>query len=189
MAETYRFSVEEYHRLGEAGIFHEDDRVELLNGNIVIMAPIGVRHMKAVRRLINLLAKRYGNHCLIDAQNPVRIDGYSEPQPDILLLRFEADDRNEAPHPEDVLLLIEVADSSLQYDRSDKRRAYARNGVAEYWLLNLTSDELEVYRDSDGQDYRTTLRLKRDDSIAPQAFPDEAVKVSELLPVQAATSR
>src|SRR5947209_3826901 len=91
-APTYQFSVEEYIKLGEAGIFHEDDRVELLNGDIVIMAPIGIRHMNAVRRLNNLAARRYGRHCLIDAQNALVIDERSMPQPDLLLLRPDLDE-------------------------------------------------------------------------------------------------
>lgn len=181
-APTYQFSVEEYHRLGEAGIFHEDDRVELLNGDIVIMAPIGIRHMKAVRRLINTLKKRLGDRCLLDAQNPVMIDGRSEPQPDILLLRPEADVRDSAPLPEDVFLLVEVADSSLQYDRTDKRAAYARTGIAEYWLLDLTRNELLVWRDPAGGEYRTELRFTAAQAVAPLAFADAEFAVADLLP-------
>ncbi len=181
-APTYKFSVEEYHKLGEVGIFHEDDRIELLNGELVIMAVIGVRHMKAVRRFINVLARKYGQRCLIDAQNPVMIDGHSEPQPDFLLLRAEADVRDSAPIPEDVLLLAEVADTSLAYDQTDKRAAYARNGIVEYWILDLTRDVLHVFCDSDGREYRTKLTVSAAESIAPLAFPDTPVALAELLP-------
>jgi len=181
-AETYRWSVEEYQKLGEAGIFHEDDRVELLNGDIVILAPIGTRHMKAVRRLINVMARKYGKSCLVDAQNPLMIDGYSVPQPDILLLRHTADTRDSAPIPEDVLVLIEVADSSLPYDMRDKRDAYARTGVAEYWLLDLTRNQLFVFRDPDTNGYRSEQIVSATESIAPLAFPDEAVALAEILP-------
>lgn len=181
-AATYQFSVEEYHRLGEVGIFHEDDRVELLNGNIIVMAPIGVRHLKAVRRLNNRLKSRLGDRCLVDAQNPVMIDGQSEPQPDILLLRPEADTRDSAPIPEDVYLLIEVADTSLQYDQTDKREAYARCGIEEYWVLNLTRNELLVWREPVAGVYRTALRFGQEATVAPLAFPDAGFLVSELLP-------
>jgi Uma2 family endonuclease len=181
-APTYRFSVEEYFKLGEAGIFHEDDRVELLNGDIVIMAPIGTRHLKAVRRLINVMARKYGHRCLVDAQNPLIIDGQSVPQPDIMLLRPEADARNSAPMPEDVLLLVEVADTSLLYDLHDKREAYARTGIAEYWLLDLTRNELHVFRNPDGPAYREELVVRKDEQIAPLAFADESVALNELLP-------
>ncbi len=181
-ATTYQFSVEEYHKLGEAGIFHEDDRVELLNGDIVIMAPIGIRHIKAVRRLIRSMSRHFADRCTVDAQNPVMIDGHSEPQPDILLLRATADTRETSPLPEDVLLLLEVADSSLLYDQRDKLEAYARNGIVEYWLLDLTRNELHVFRDPEGCAYRTTLVVRADESIAPLAFADTPVAVSEILP-------
>lgn len=180
-APTYQFSVEEYHKLGEAGIFHEDDRVELLNGNIVIMAPIGIRHMNAVRRLNNHFARRFGKRSLVDVQNPLVIDELSMPQPDLLLLRLDFDESH-APRPEDVLLLVEVADSSLMYDGSDKRDAYARNGIADYWLLDLTRNELHVFRDPDGRAYRTELLVRAGESIAPLAFADTAVALSDLLP-------
>lgn len=180
-APTYEFSVEEYLKLGEAGIFHEDDRVELLNGDIVIMAPIGIRHMNAVRRLINKMAARFCTHCFVDAQNPLVIDSRSMPQPDLLLLRSELNEAA-APGPDDVLLLVEVADSSLIYDQTDKLGAYACNGISEYWILDLTRNELLVHRDPDGRTYRTVLCVKKDDSIAPQAFPDTPVPVAEILP-------
>jgi Uma2 family endonuclease len=180
-APTYEFSVEEYLKLGEAGIFHEDDRVELLNGDIVLMAPIGIRHMNAVRRLNNRFARRFRDRCLADAQNPLVIDGQSMPQPDLLLLRSELDEAA-APGPEDVLLLVEVADSSLIYDQTEKLEAYARNGITEYWILDLTTNELVAHRDPDGRTYRTVLRVKKDESIAPLAFPDTPVPVAEILP-------
>jgi Uma2 family endonuclease len=180
-APTYEFSVEEYLRLGEVGILDEDDRVELLNGNIVLMSPIGIRHMNAVRRLNNLLARRFGKICLVDVQNPLVIDERSMPQPDAMLLRLDLDE-SRAPRPEDVHLLVEVADSSLIYDQTDKREAYARNGIIEYWLLDLTRDELFVFRDPAGAEYRTELRVAAGESIAPLAFPDVPVAVSEILP-------
>lgn len=181
-APNYRFSVEEYHKLGEAGIFTEDDRVELLNGDIILMAPFGIRHIKAVRRLNNRLMELYGRRCLVDAQNPVTIDGHSQPLPDILLLRESADERDSAPIPEDVLLLVEVADTSLVYDQTDKRAAYARNGIAEYWILDLTRDVLHVFRDATAGVYRTELTIRPGESIAPLAFADTPVALSELLP-------
>jgi Uma2 family endonuclease len=181
-APTYRWSVEEYQKLGEVGIFHEDDRVELLDGEIVDLGPIGLRHMNAVRRLNNVMFHKYGNHCLIDVQNPLMIDGWSVPQPDFMLLRHTADARDSAPLPEDVLLLVEVAETSLLYDLSDKRNAYARTGIAEYWLLNLTRNQLHVFRDPEVQGYRSEQIIPADGSIAPLAFPDEAVALTEILP-------
>ena len=180
-APTYQWSVEEYQKLGEVGIFHEDDRVELLNGDIVIMAPIGLRHMNAVRRLNNVMAHKYGKRCLVDAQNPLMIDGQSMPQPDLLLLRSNLDE-SRAPMPEDVLLLVEVADTSLLYDMRDKRNAYARTGIAEYWLLDLTHNQLHVFRDPSPDDYCSEQVIPAGESVAPLAFPDVAVALNKILP-------
>lgn len=181
-APTYRFSVEEYHKLGEAGIFDEDDRVELLNGEIVPMAPIGIRHIKTVRRLSRIFHRVFGDRCIVDSQNPVIIDGQSEPLPDLLLLRYTADERNTPPLPEDVLLLTEVAESSLIFDQTDKRAAYARNGIAEYWIVDLTRNLLHVFRDPERGEYRTELTISPGESVAPLAFPDTPIALNDLLP-------
>jgi Uma2 family endonuclease len=181
-AETYRWSAEEYQKLGETGFFHEDDRVELLNGDIVIMAPFGIRHIKAIRRLIRVMMLKYGERCIVDAQNPVMIDGHSVPQSDLLLLRASADARDTAPLPEDVLLLVEVADSSLAYDLRDKRTAYARTGIPEYWLLDLTQNQMYVFHDPSADGFRAEKIISTTESIAPLAFPNEPVALSELLP-------
>ena len=180
-APTYEFSVEEYLKLGEAGIFHKGDRVELLDGDIVVMSPIGVRHMNTVRRLLNRAAKLYGELCLVDAQNPLVIDGRSMPQPDLLLLRLELDE-SAAPGPADVLLLVEVAESSLVYDQRDKLAAYARNGICEYWIVDLTHNEVQVYRDPESSGYRTQLRFGMDEAVAPLAFPETPLRVQDILP-------
>ncbi len=179
---TYRWSVEEFQKLGEVGIFHEDDRVELLNGEIVIMAPIGIRHIKAVRRLSKIFHRKFGDLCVVDAQNPLLVDGRSEPQPDLLLLRHEADLRDTLPLPEDVLLLVEVADTSLFYDACDKRDAYARSGIVEYWLLDLTQNQLHIFRGPEPSGYQSEQIIRAGESIAPLAFPDEAVALAEILP-------
>jgi Uma2 family endonuclease len=180
-APTYQWSVEEYQKLGEVGIFHEDDRVELLNGDIVLMAPIGIRHMNAVRRLNNVMARKYGPRCWVDAQNSLMIDTRSMPQPDLLLLRSDLDE-SQPPTPKDVLLLVEVADSSLLYDMRDKRAAYARTGVTEYWLLDLTGRQLHVFRNPEAQGYGGEQVVHAGESIAPLAFPDIPVALNEILP-------
>lgn len=180
-ADLYEFTVEEYHKL--AGVlFDEDDRVELLNGNIIVMSPIGIRHIWSVRRLTNLFVKMYGDWCSIDAQNAVALDLKSEPQPDVLLLRKDVDTVPRYSTPDDVLLLIEVSDSTFRFDNTDKRAAYARTGISEYWILDLVQNRLLVFRDSDGRAYQTQLSLEREECVAPLAFPAVPVQVKDLLP-------
>jgi Uma2 family endonuclease len=180
-AETYRFSVEEYNKLGEAGIFHEDDRVELLNGEIILMAPIGKHHVKAVRRLNRILNRRYADLCFVDCQSPVVLDNFSEPQPDILLLALSIDETDEKPSPAETLLAIEVADSSMRYDSTTKLRAYAAAGIPEYWIVNLAEKCVEVYRQPAGETYAEHFRRERRDPIAPAAFPDRPIDLAEIL--------
>lgn len=181
-AETYRFSVEEYHKLGEVGILGENDRIELLNGELVLMAPIGKRHAQSVRRMINRLTKLFGDLCFIDAGNPVVLDGFSEPQPDVLFVRFEIDETGELPGPEDVYAVVEVADSSLRYDTTAKLAAYARAGIREYWIVNLADNVVEVHRDPVGDRYTVSFHAKPGEKLAPLAFPDREIDVEDILP-------
>ena len=116
-AETYRFSVEEFQKLVEVGIFDSHDRLELLDGEIIVMAPIGKHHAHSVRRLNNRLNKLLGDLCIVDCQNAVVLDDFSEPQPDIILLRFEIDKTDELPRPADILLVVEVARGPTDHRR------------------------------------------------------------------------
>ena len=181
-ADTYRFSVEEYHKLGEAGILEEDDRVELLDGEIILMAPIGKHHANSVRRLLNRLVKLLGDLCLVDCQNAVILDDFSEPQPDILLLRLEVENTGELPRPEDILLVVEVADTTLRFDSTTKLRAYARAGLPEYWIVNLAEGAVDVYLKPTGDGYGEHFRRERNESLTPTAFPDRTIAVAEILP-------
>jgi Uma2 family endonuclease len=183
MLKTYRFSVDEYHRMGEVGIFSEDDRVELLAGAIVEMSPIGPLHAGTVNRLTALFSSRLGNRVIIGIQNPLLLrDEDSEPQPDVMLLHPRADFYTHA-HPEahDVYLIIEVADTSLEGDRDVKFPIYARAGVAEAWLLDVSAERLEVYRQPTSDGYQEVHLLQRGEAVAPQAFPDLALTVDDLL--------
>lgn len=181
-AETYRFSVEEYNKLGEAGIFHEDDRVELLNGEIIVMAPIGKHHIISVRRLNRILNRRYSDLCYVDCQSPVVLDNFSEPQPDILLVALSIDESDEKPQPKDIFLAIEVADSTVRYDSTTKLKAYARAGIPEYWIVNLADNTVDVYRQPAGESYAEHFRRERAEELAPAAFPDRPIAVAEFLP-------
>ena len=178
----HRFSAEEYYRMAETGILHPDARVELLDGRIIDMSPIGPFHSGSINRLIRLFSKLSNGRWLVSAQNPVRLDDYSEPQPDLMLLRSAADDyTSRHPVPEDVFLLIEVADSSLELDREEKLPAYGRAGIGEVWILNLPAKTIEVYRDPHFTGYGSNQTLRAGDQASPLAFPDVAVAVGELL--------
>ena len=181
-ADTYRFSVEEFQKLVEVGIFDSHDRIELLDGEIILMAAIGKHHANSVRRLLNRLVKLLGDLCLVDCQNAVILDDFSEPQPDILLLRLEVEKTGELPRPEDILLVVEVADTTLRFDSTTKLRAYARAGLPEYWIVNLAEGAVEVYRKPTGEGYAEYFRRNRSESLTPTAFPDRTIAVAEILP-------
>ncbi len=176
-----RFTVEEFHRMGEAGIFHEDDRVELIDGQIVQLSPIGRPHAYAVTMLNNLLASRLAGRALVSPQNPVHLFRDSEPLPDIVLLRLRSDYKNVDVGPADVLLLVEVADSSLRYDRVVKLRLYARAGIPEVWIVDVAGGRVEVYRRPAERRYEQVERVGRGGRVAPAAFPDISIAVDEIL--------
>jgi Uma2 family endonuclease len=179
----YRFTVEEYHRMGEAGILPEDNRLELIHGDIVVREPIGVQHASTVDRLNCLWTSRLGNRAHVRIQNPVTFPQLdSELQPDVMLLR-PREDFYGTGHPQaaDVLLLIEVADTTLRLDRRIKIPLYARVGVREVWLVDLTTARLEVHREPQGDRYGAVRILARGERVAPEAFPDLSLDVSELI--------
>jgi Uma2 family endonuclease len=178
----HRFTVEQYERMGEAGIFSEDDRVELIEGEIVEMTPIGSRHAGAVNRLIELLTSTVGRRATVAAQNPIRIGGHSEPQPDLVLLR-RREDFYAARHPEpaDVLLVIEVADTPAGFDRRVKLPLYARAGIVEAWVLDLDGPALEVHRSPAAEGYRDVRRPRRGEAVTLAGLPDLSVAVDAVL--------
>lgn len=184
MAEPLKklFTVSEYHSMAEAGILSEEDRVELIEGEIYRMAPIGSRHAGCVTSLIRLFAGLIGERMLLYVQNPVDLGDSSESEPDVTLLRFR-NDHYASSHPtqDDVLLLVEVADTSIRFDRNVKLPAYARNGIPEFWLVDLTKNVVEVYRQPSAAGFRDVLQLRRGDRISSLAFPDLELNVSDIL--------
>ena len=177
------FSTEDYHRMADVGILASDARVELLDGHVIDMLPISPFHANSTRRLNRFFARLGEDRWFVDMQNPVRLNGLSEPQPDIVLLRpLDEEYAHRHPTPADVLLLVEVAERSIRYDRGRKLAAYARAEIQEYWIVNLTDRLVEVYRQplSSGQ-YASVERRQGTDTIAPAAFPDVAVTVADLL--------
>jgi Uma2 family endonuclease len=178
----HRFSVKEYYRMAETGVLRPDARVELLNGKIIDMSPISPLHGGLVKRLSRLFNLKANDRWMVSTQDPVRLAEDSEPEPDVALLKPSPDDyTGRHPRPDDVFLLIEVSDSTLDYDRAEKIPAYGRAGIAEVWIVNLTNASLEVYRDPHFTGYGSKTVLGAGDHAAPQAFPDVVVNVAELL--------
>jgi Uma2 family endonuclease len=176
------FTAEEYYRMAEAGIISKDERVELIEGEVVAMAAIGSRHAASVDRLNYFLSQRVGGRALVRVQNPIRLDQFSEPQSDIALLRPRADFYAFAhPGPADVFLVVEVADTSVGFDRDVKTPLYARAGIPEAWLVDLTGDYIMVYRKPSVQVYQDVQCLQRGQSLFPEAFPDLILAVEDVL--------
>jgi Uma2 family endonuclease len=179
----HRFTLDEYHRMGEVGILHEDSRVELIEGEIIEMSPIGSRHAAIVARIHALFAARLGDRAIVWPQNPLLLAHHaSEPLPDILLLERRADFyASGLPEPADVRLLIEVAESSLRYDRLTKFPLYARSGVLEAWLVDAEHRRVEIHRAPTDRGYRDVRVPSAEESFFALAFPDVAVTLADLL--------
>jgi Uma2 family endonuclease len=161
-------TVSEYHRMGEVGILGERDRIELIEGELVAKSPIGSHHHGTVNQLTHSLVLAVGEHAVVSVQGPVRLDDFNEPEPDFALLKPRPDFYRDAhPGPADVLLLIEVADTSLNYDRAVKRALYARHSIPELWIVDLTSREVEVCRQPKHDGYAMIERVGRDGMLEP----------------------
>ena len=167
----HRITASDYYRMAEAGILGAADRVELIDGEIVDMAPIGSKHAFIVSRLARFFTLASNDNYLVSTQNPVRLDELSEPQPDLALLK-PGNYMDRLPGPADVLLIVEVAHSSINFDREVKLTLYARHGIPEVWLLDLAGGELAVYREpADGQ-YRVMRKPLASESVSPLLVPD-----------------
>lgn len=178
----YRFSADDYERMIEVGIFAEDDRLELLEGEVVLMAPIGRRHMACVKRLNRILSRRLGDDLILSVQDPVRMTDLTEPQPDLALLRFRDDFyEGSIPAAADVLLIIEVADTSITYDRQEKAPLYARAGIPEFWLVDLNTDTITVFAQPAEGEYRTVKSHSRGETVSSATFPDLSLPAEEIL--------
>lgn len=178
----YLFTVDEYEQMGRTGVLDPELRLELLDGEIIEMAPIGPDHSSCVMRLIQKFTSRLGDRMVLNAQGPVRLFPRSEPQPDILLLRPGIEQyHHRHPTATDVLLVVEVAKSSLLLDRTVKLRIYARQGIAEVWIVDLNHDAVEVYRQPGLDGYAEMTCVERGGSVSPLAFPDLVLTVDEIL--------
>ena len=178
----YRFTRVDYHRMVDAGILHEDSPVELIEGEILEMSPIGRRHRAGVDRLTRLFTGALGDRAIVRVQSSVVLGVRNEPEPDVVLLRPRADFYADADEtPDDVLLIVEVADSSLEYDLRTKAPMYARYGVPELWIVDLNHDQVLLFRDPTPHGYTTTRVIRRGESLSPRAFPSLVISVDAIL--------
>jgi Uma2 family endonuclease len=176
------FKINEYYRMTEAGILAEGDRVELIDGEIVEMSPIKSRHAACVDRLNKLLNRLVAQDAIVSVQNPIVLDDYSEPQPDISLLRPRADFYAQGhPRPADVLLVVEVADSSTQFDREIKLPLYAEAMLPEVWLINLPDETVERYSQPADGAYQITQMFKRDEVLTSMDVLNLTLDVAAIL--------
>jgi Uma2 family endonuclease len=175
----HRLTVHDYHRMADAGIFGEDDRIELIDGDLIDMAPIGSEHAAVVNRLTEAFVLACAGRAIVSVQNPVRLDQSSEPQPDLAILRRQADFYATGGHPgpADILLLVEVADSSLRFDRTVKLPLYARAGIAELWIVDLQRRVVDVHRRPADDEYGEITTHQPREQVALVLAPEIMVKL------------
>lgn len=179
-----RFTVEEYHKMGEVGILHEDDRVELIDGEIVELSPINRPHINCVDRLTRLFVRAVGDDVIVRGQSPVYLDEGNEPQPDLAILREPNESEVRMKHqgePGNILLLIEVSESTVSTDRSRKVPRYARAGVPEVWIVNIPKKVVEVYVEPVDGKYTRIGRVGQGDTVTLTALPGVTLAVSDFL--------
>lgn len=177
-----RFTVDEYYDLARAGILRPDERVELIEGRIVSMSPIGIRHAECVRRITDVFYAKVRPYAKISVKNPIRLSDRSEPGPDLALMAKEDLFTTRHPRPEDVLLLVEVSDTTLAFDRNVKLPLYARAGIPEVWIVSLEEDRVYVFRRPERRGYAVAEAYERGGAIAVGALPEAgAFRVDDLL--------
>lgn len=177
-----RFTVAEYYAMGDAGILFGNDRTELLDGNVIARPPIGDWHAASVKLFANTMPPALQGRAMVAVQDPVRLDENSEPQPDVMLLLWRDDFYGGGhPGPADVLLLIEVSDTTVDYDRNEKLPLYAQAGIPEAWIVNRPAGRIEAHTDPSGNGYTTVRYFGPGETIAPQAFPDIVLEVNRII--------
>lgn len=177
----WQFTVADFARMVEAGILAEDDRVELIDGEVRAMSPIGPRHVAIVNRLNALISRQVADSAIVSVQNPLQLTDYTEPQPDIAVLRPRADFYASAlPLPADVLLVVEVAETSLEYDREEKLPRYAQACIPEVWLIEVERQTVTQYTQPDGTRYGSEQPLERGQSIVAHAVSHLQLSVASI---------
>ena len=177
-----RISVDEYYAMAEAGILGRDERVELIDGEIITMSPIGNEHAASVDTGTHFLSRLVGDKVIVRVQSHVRLDDHHQPEPDLTLLEWRDDFyRYTSPGPDDVLLIIEVSDSSLSYDRNVKLALYARFGIPEVWIANIPARVVETYTDPVDGEYTKRRSYSPGETVSPAAFGDVEIPVSRFI--------
>ncbi|MEI6427890.1 MAG: Uma2 family endonuclease [Pseudanabaena sp. ELA607] len=181
VAPRFGFTTEQYHLMHEVGVFQEGDRLELINGEITNMSPIGRKHVACIIRLDKLIQKKLGDRVMVSTQNSIYLDDNSQPQTDLAILK-PRDDFYESglPTPADILLIIEVADSSLDYDRHVKAPLYAAARIPEMWLFDVNQKLIEGYTQPSANGYKLIKRYDETDTLSLLAFPDVTFQWTEL---------
>jgi len=175
------FTRAEYRQMAEVGILKDTDRVELIRGEIIEMTKPGRRHIAFVNNLTALLVIRLAGRAIVSVQNPVALTDFSEPQPDLAICRLrDVPYKEREPWGDDTLLLIEVSDTSLRYDRTTKLRLYAETGIPEYWVVDCTDESVEIHRAPHAHGYREVTRVTGAGTVALQAFPDVVLTLAEI---------
>lgn len=178
---TRRITVDEYYKMAEVGILKPDERVELINGEIIQMSPIGIRHRNCVNNFTKILNRLVPDKFIVSPQNPVRIDADDEPVPDIAVVKANAINKDFSP--EDVVLLIEVADTTYSYDRTVKIKKYATAGVPEVWLANLSKNTMETFNNPVGETYTEIREFNVGDRVQSQQLPMIIIEVVNVVNV------
>ena len=180
--EPYKFDVHQYHALADAGILTKEDRVELIDGEIVVMSAIGNEHMATVDASAEFWITAVSGRAIVRVQGAIRLNERNEPQPDVALLKRRADFyRSRSAGPDDVLLIVEVSDTSLSYDRGVKLSLYAEFEIPEVWIANIRARTIEAYTDPFGGEYTTLRTFRHGQTVTPAAFPDIALPVSDII--------
>jgi Uma2 family endonuclease len=175
----------EYYGMMESGIIREGERVELILGQIFTMAAKGTRHTVTTTRLLKTLLMLVGEQAIVRCQDPITLPNNSEPEPDIAIVRLRADEYiHSHPSPEDIILVIEVADSTIKFDRETKAPLYAAAGISEYWIVNLLDDRLEIYRQPEGDIYTSIEIAMPPRSIDLPQFTATIANIGDLFPAQ-----
>ncbi len=180
--ERYPITTDVYHQMIQQGILTSNDKIELLEGDLIKMSAVGPRHAACVDRLSEILRTEFGKSVTLRHQNPVELSDKSEPEPDIAILKRREDFYAQAhPAPSDVLFLIEISESTLKIDRGVKLSAYAKAGIVEYWIVNLQEDIIEVYSNPAGNSYQLARIVHRHETLSPILLPSVVLEADEVL--------